>query len=174
MLTSAQMLHGFRPALVAAVLTILGCSASSWNGRVYRSGNVAFRVGEVPGSWHPMEASDGVLAFRDEATPASIAVTGRCGKDGDDVPLESLTAHLFLNFTERRVDSQTRFPLDGREALRTELWAKLDGVEKRFTVVVLKKDGCVYDFMHIAPPAAPEAGRLRFITFVEGFSTRVQ
>jgi len=147
------------------------CSGPGFNGKVYHSGDVTFRVGEVPGDWHPIETTDGVLAFRDDATPASIAVTGRCGKDGDDVPLESLTAHLFLQFTERRVESQSRFPLDGREALRTDLFAKLDGVEKRFTIVVLKKDGCVYDFMYVTPPTAQDSGRQRFIAFVEGFGT---
>jgi hypothetical protein len=38
-------------------------------------------------------------------------------------------------------------------------------------VVVLKKDGCVYDFVHIAPPGASEATRERFMAFVRGFST---
>ena len=61
--------------------------------------------------------------------------------------------------------------IDGREALHTEMSAKLDGVSKRFTVFVFKKNGCVYDFMHIAPPTAPAEGRREFVSFVQGFST---
>jgi hypothetical protein len=46
--------------------------------------------------------------------------------------------------------------------------AKLDGVEKHFQVVVLKKDGCVYDFLQIANgPQDTE----RFLHFVRGFSS---
>ena len=61
-----------------------------------------------------------------------------------------------------------RFPLDGREALETQMVAKLDGVEKYFHVVVLKKDGCVYDFLQIAgKPQDPE----QFRYFVRGFAS---
>lgn len=174
MLTSAPMSARGKLAplaLIAMALGAQGCGSAGFDGQVYRGDQVEFRVGKVPEAWHRIDAPGGVLAFRDEVTPASIAVSGRCGKDGDDVPLEALTAHLFLEFTDRRVEKQERIPFDGREALRTDLLAKLDGVEKRFTVFVLKKNGCVYDFMHIAPPNAPESGREHFVTFVEGFST---
>jgi hypothetical protein len=43
-------------------------------------------------------------------------------------------------------------PMDSREALRTHLYAKLDGVRRELLLYVLKKDGCVYDFSLVAPP----------------------
>lgn len=157
------------PTLVLA--GAFSCGAPSFDGRVFHGADVTFRVGPIPAGWERIDAGDSLLAFRDTRTPASVAVTGRCGKDGDDVPLESLTHHLFLEFTERRIESQSRLSLAGREALRTELFARLDGVEKRYTIFVLKKNGCVYDFMHIAPPDASPEGRQAFVAFVEGFST---
>jgi hypothetical protein len=159
------------PWLAAAVVCATGCGGSRFDGGVFENADLAFRTRPVPAEWRKIEAEGALLAFRDDATPASVVVNGRCGKDGDDVPLEALTHHLFLAFTDRVIESQTRVELDGREALRTELLAKLDGVEKRFTAVVLKKNGCVYDFVHVAPPAAPEGGRRSFLAFVEGFST---
>ena len=106
------------------------------------------------GQFHPAGESCGpghaLLAFRDDAQSATIGVNGRCGKDGDDVPLQALTHHLFLHFTDREVISQKTLTLDGRDAMRTEMLAELDGVPKRFTIYVLKKDGCVYDMLHIA------------------------
>ena len=45
--------------------------------------------------------------------------------------------------------------MDGREALRTVARAKLDGVPRELELVVLKKDGCVYDFALVAPPGRP-------------------
>ena len=125
----------------------------------------------MPSTWRRIDADGALLAYRDDATPASVVVNGRCGKDGDDVPLESLTHHLFLEFTDRTVESQAKLMLDGREALQTELLASLDGVPKRFTVFVLKKNACVYDFIHVTPPDAPPQGRRDFVAFVEGFST---
>ncbi len=157
--------------LVFAAATVLGCGGPALDGSVYRQGALSFRVGRIPSSWRPIEADGALLAFRDSSAEASIAVNGRCGKDGDDVPLEALTHHLFLEFTDRKLDEQSLIQLDGRDALHTELRAKLDGVERRFSVFVLKKNGCVYDFMYVAPPDAPAEGQRRFVAFVEGFST---
>ena len=131
---------------------------------------MAFRVGPVPEDWRPIEVEPSLLAFRDDSAGATIAVNGRCGEDGDDVPLRSLTQHLFLHFTERHVVSQRVVPMDDREALRTELVAKLDGVPMHFTVYVLKKDGCVYDLLHIADQSAA-AEPVRFDRFVQEFAT---
>lgn len=163
----------FRPAIAAAAALagLVGCGGGvAFDGHVYRNDELSFRIPRVPEDWHSIDAEGALLAFRDDRTPASVAVSGRCGKDGDDVPLEALTHHLFLQFTDRTVESQTRVQLDGREALHTEMTAKLDGVEKRFAVFVLKKNGCVYDFVHVAPISAGAEGRRQFVAFVEGFA----
>jgi hypothetical protein len=156
---------------VAALACTAACGGPTFDGHVFRGEDVAFRVPGVPRDWRRIEATGALLAFRDDTAAASIAVGGRCGRDADDVPLGALTHHLFLHFTERTVEGQIRTQLDGREALRTDLTARLDGVKRRFTVFVLKKNGCVYDFVHVAPPGAPADGRARFVAFVEGFST---
>lgn len=160
--------------LCAAVfgLVVVGCGGPQFDGRVYDDGDISFRLSSVPRAWRRIDADGALLAFRDDDTPASIVVNGRCGKDGDDVPLRSLTHHLFIHFTDRNVLSQERVELDGRAALETELVARLDGVQKHYTVVVLKKDGCVYDFVHISPPSRGDSSRERFRTLVRGFSTR--
>ena len=165
--------HRFWTALgQAAALAVLAtaCARPGFDGTTYRDSEVAFRVGPVPASWHRIEVSETRLAFRDDQAQALIAVGGRCDRDGDDVPLEALTHHLFLYFTNRHVEKQERVALDGREALRTELSAELDGVPRSFVIVVLKKDGCVYDFMLVTPPGALERTRQSFDDFVRGFS----
>jgi hypothetical protein len=154
---------------LAVVLAITGCGGPHFNGTVYDDGTLRFRTGPVPSAWHPIEADGTLLAFRDDGAPATIAVNGRCGVDGDDVPLPSLTQHLFLQFTERELKSQQELSLDGRAALRTELVGKLDGVPKHFLVYVLKKDGCVYDFWRISAPEAADS--TAFEGFVKGFAT---
>jgi len=154
--------------LSGALLTASGCSASHFDGQVYRAGDVAFRLEELPPTWRRIDVDDTSLAFRDDEHSATIAINGRCGKDAEDVPLRALTQHLFLQFTERRQGEQQLLTLDGREALATQLVAKLDGVEKHFQVVVMKKDGCVYDFLQIAnDPQQTEP----FLRFVRGFSS---
>jgi hypothetical protein len=160
---------GRTSTLLAACLTlIVACSAGHFDGHVFRKGDVAFRLAQVPPSWRVLEVSDTALAFRDDETTSTVAINGRCGKDAEDVPLRSLTQHLFLQFTERNTQEQGTFELDGREALFSRLDAKLDGVRKYFQVVVLKKDGCVYDFMQIANQPQPKEP---FVEFVSGFSS---
>jgi len=166
-------LRGFVVALACVAgqtcLMLSGCASSGFDGAVYHDDDVRFRVGPVPNAWRRLEVNDARLAFRDDSANATVAVNGRCGVDGDDVPLASLTQHLFLQFTDRTQLSQNVVSLDGREALRTEISAALDGVKKRYLVYVLKKNGCVYDFMYIAADSAP-GSRAEFERFVQGFA----
>ena len=147
------------------------CSSASLHGDVYRGDGLAFRVGEIPASWSRLSVSHARIAFRDDAKEASVLVNARCGKDGDDVPLLVLTTHLFMSFTERATIHQAVVPMDGREAMHTILSAKLDGVPKSFDAFVLKKDGCVYDFVCVSAPATFEENRAPFERFVAGFRT---
>lgn len=150
---------------------LANCGGTHFDGQVYEADSLAFRLNGVPTHWRRIQVDGTLLAFRDDSAQATIMVNGRCGKDGDDVPLESLTHHLFLHFTDRSITKQERLDLDGRAALHTSLTAELDGVEKRYSVYVLKKNGCVYDFVQVSDPAAPEASENGFGRFVRGFST---
>jgi hypothetical protein len=152
------------------LLLIAGCSGPSFRAGVYRGDGIAFRLGELPSSFERLDAGDTLLAFRDDAAGSTVLVNGRCGSDSD-VPLSALTGHLFMTFTERQVALQQIVPMDGREAMHTVMRAKLDGVPKAFDVFVLKKDGCVYDFVNISIPSRFETNRAPFERFIFGFHT---
>jgi len=147
------------------------CSATAFDGSLYRGEGFAFQIPPIPTEWSRLDASEAALAFRDEANHGTVMLHGRCGLDGDDAPLVSLTQHLFLQFTEREIRTQEVVPFDGREAMHTVLDAKLDGVAMSYDVWVLKKDGCVYDLLYLAPSASFAAGRDTFAVLVRGFAT---
>jgi hypothetical protein len=153
------------------LLAIVACSGSALRGDVYRGDGLAFRLGQVPPTWKRLEVKNVRLAFRDDANESTVLVNARCGTDGDDVPLQALTQHLFMMFTERETIEQQVVPMDGREAMHTVLRAKLDGVPKMFDAYVLKKDACVYDFVVISTPDKFDSNRQVFETFVSGFHT---
>ena len=104
-------------ALVLLALATWHCAGPHFDGKVFRRDDVSFRLEHVPPHWRQIEITDTALAFRDDERDTTVAINGRCGKDAEDVPLQSLTQHLFLQFTERRLEGQEAFPLDGREAL---------------------------------------------------------
>jgi hypothetical protein len=165
------MRRPLRPVLLAAVLLgVAGCSAGL-QGDTFRGEGFAFRIGSLPEGWRRVEISHAALAFRDDRDGGSIVLNGRCGVDGEDIPLESLTQHLFLRFTEREIVEQKVFPFDRREAMRTVVTAKLDGVPMKFVVWVLKKDGCVYDLAFMAPPPRFARGAEEFERFARSFAT---
>lgn len=149
---------------------VSACAESGLSGNVFRQADVAFRVGPIPDHWQQLEQDmKGELpsfAFRDRQHGVTIGAAGRCHKDGDDVPLRSLTQHLYIGFTDRQFHHEEEFRLDDRAALRTEMSARLDGVQKYLVFVVLKKDGCVYDLWRIADQPTDTA---EFDSFVSGF-----
>lgn len=158
-------------ASLALVLLAPACggAARSFDGEVYRAGPVAFRIGPVPSSWRAIDVTDAALAYRDDAHRASILVNARCKKPDDVTPLVALTNHLVMGSTERDVTVQETEPFDGREALRTRLRAKWDGVTMAHEIFVLKRDGCVYDFVYTGAPEAFEAGVSAFEGYVRSF-----
>ena len=148
---------------------VLSCGAA-FDGHTYRGNGYSFSVPPTPAPWRSLGVSDAALAFDDTSSGATIGVNGRCDRDGEDVPLKSLTQHLFINFTERDIHTETVVPFDGREALRSDVTAKLDGVPRRFVVWVMKKDKCVFDLMYMAPTDRFQAGIGAFDTWVKGFT----
>ncbi len=142
------------PLVLLLTLTPAGCGGPALSDGVYREEGTRFRIGTLPPDFARLGVDGVDLAYRDDRAQATIAINARCGKDADDVPLTALTHHLFLHFTDISMLDQREFTMDGRAALRTEAIAKLDGVAQHFVVVVLKKNGCVYDFMLITPPGS--------------------
>jgi hypothetical protein len=158
-----------RPANAVAALALLVTScASPFDGRVYRGDGYTFQVAPTPPEWRPLDVTGAALAFEESDAGGQILVNARCDKDGDDVSLRSLTQHLFLRFTEREIVSEELVPFDGREVLRTEVTAKLDGVPRRFVVWVMKKDRCVYDLLYVG--ASDPSAAARFDAWARQFS----
>lgn len=159
-----------RALCVVALVALAACGAAArFEGDTYRDEAVAFRVARVPGEWRPIKVTEAKLAFRDENRQGSVLVTARCGVASDDVPLASLTQQLVMGTTEREYLKEELVPFDGREAMHTVLRAKLDGVPMSYDVYVMKKDGCVYDLVYVAPPDHFDGAA--FEQFATGFRT---
>jgi hypothetical protein len=169
-----------RAAIVVSAGSIawLGCGGPQWQGQWYQHGDVGFFVGVLNPSWR-REAPDAhdsagpgmaPLVWAHHASGALIQVRASC-EDALDIPLRALTRHLLIGFTDVTAITEQLRPLDGREALRSKVHAKLDGVPRELVLYVIKKNGCVYDFALIARPQGSAVHEPEFDRFVSGFST---
>ena len=149
--------------------TLGGCAAP-FDGRVYHGEGFSFTVSQSPAEWQPIQVTGAALAYEERDFGGQILVNGRCDRDADDAPLRSLTQHLFMRFTAREITSEETVPFDGREAMRTAVTAKLDGVSRQFLVWVLKKDRCVYDLLYVGSPESFDRGAARFDAWAREFS----
>jgi len=159
------------PRWAFALVPLVGCSPA-FDGRVYHGEGYTLNVPAVPREWSELHVTETALAWEDRRSGATIAANGRCDRDGEDVPLQSLTQHLFFQFTERDIHSQDVVAFDGREAMRTDVTAKLDGVPRRLVTWVMKKDKCVFDLFYLARPDRFDEGVGTFDTWVKGLSAR--
>lgn len=154
--------------LLAPFFLACGASGPSFEGGVFRAPAVAFHVGEVPSDWRRVNVDDSALGFRD-GRGSSILVSGRCDLKADDVPLVALTNQLIIGTTDREVVKEEVIPFDRREARHTILRAKLDGVPLVWDLYVMKKNGCVYDMVYVAPPDRFDEGSAAFEKFATQF-----
>jgi len=124
----------------------------TFDGQVYSDGEASYSLGEPGSGWGRLSVEDdNDLAWSHDGLAAVIQINASCDPDLD-IPLEALTNHLLIGFTDREVREEELVPMISRQALRTHVRARLDGVPRELLLVVLKKDGCVYDFALVAPP----------------------
>ncbi len=126
----------------------------------------------VPKTWRRLAIDDAMLAFQPPEERQLVLVNGRCGLANDDVPLVSLTQQLLMGTTNRSTLSEQRIPFDGREALRSFVVAKLDGVPRFYDILTMKKNGCVVDFVRTGPPGDEHNGQETFDAVIASFHLR--
>lgn len=161
-----------RTRLVALLIGLAG-SAGCAHGDVFEDdvlhkGDLRVEVGPMPPSWKRVAVDGADVAFRDDERAGSTLLDVRCNPGDDKAPLASLTQHLIMGTTERAFETEDVIPFDRREALHTILRAKLDGVPMQYDIYVMKKDGCVFDLVYVAPPDRFAEGAADFERFAQG------
>jgi hypothetical protein len=165
-----------RPRLAALLAVMAGAAAcahatSALEDDVLHKGELRVQLGPVPQTWRRVDLAGADLAFRDDERSGSALFDVRCGERDDNAPLTALTGHLIMGTTERAFETEEVVPFDRREAQHTVLRAKLDGVPMRYDIYVMKKNGCVFDLVYVAPPEHFADGAADFERFARGVHT---
>ena len=136
---------------VLVALPLACAHQGAFSGGFFVKGDVRYYVGGIPPGWRFKNFKDNDIAYVSDDSPHIISMNA--SPEGyEDAPLDVLSRHLVMGFTERKLLRQEQRMLDEREALVSHYFVKMDGVPVELMLVVMKKDKSVYDFWYISPP----------------------
>jgi hypothetical protein len=166
-------MHG---RLVVAAALAAGCAAKlppgHWDASARRlcAGHVCYVVGPLDGNWRMVHLQSAGAGWFNNVAGAIIESNATCRDDAEAAPLKALTRELLVGYTERQFLDEQLVRMQAREALRTQLIARLDGVPMRLEIYVLRRNGCVFDLAYAAPPRSFAVAEPDFARFVAGFA----
>lgn len=109
-----------------------------------KKGAAQFGLTKIPAGWIQKSFRGANLYFAHATKNAAIFFTTQCEQISDS-PLEALASQMLVGFTDITITRQEYVTIAEREALLTELTAKVDGVQVFLKNMVLKKNRCVFD-----------------------------
>jgi hypothetical protein len=138
--------------------------------RSYAGSTKFYRVGLLPEGWERIETRARTISFYSADLGASISTDAYCGRSVDDRSLASLGGDLITALEGRKVADEREFMLADRGALRQLVTGTVDGVPTDVDLVVVRKDGCVFDFYLVTQGGAPAGAVAAFEAFFGGFA----
>lgn len=139
----------------------------------------SYDVIRPPSPWHKLAVGDDAnatdsmkadVAYENPDTGSIISLNSICRKYNKN-SLETLTDNLVRGVGERKVVSQKEIDLAGVKALDTVFRGVVDGVPLQLRTVVLIKNECTYDFIHVTIPSREPANARAFDDFLASFHT---
>jgi hypothetical protein len=162
----------------AVVVLVLGAGCRGWRGDTYYAHRfpkkradkeATYRVGDPGEGWRALRKVDDVqVAWVHDDLHAAIEVHAQCDDQGDS-SLDQYTDHLRIDWTHWEVRKESQEVFLDRAALRTVVDARLDGVPMTMELLVVKKDGCLFDLRFMSRPESYETGRGAFVAVEKGF-----
>jgi hypothetical protein len=159
--------------VVAVGLLLGGCRSVSLHDGVVNTPDTRYRIGPIPAAWHQVNLKESDFSWVTSPPDYAFWVNSTC-KQYDDIPLVALNRQLLIGFTDVQKVEQGTETLDGREALVSHYRASIDGIARELALVVVKKDGCIYDFAYVAPVDAYSARLAEFQALYRGLATEAQ
>lgn len=122
-------------------------------------------VGDDPNAVDSMKAD---RAYENPETGAIISVNSICRKYNKS-SLEALTDNLVRGVGDRKLMRREEITVDGEPALDSSFEGVVDGVFLNLRTVVLIKNDCTYDFIHVSIPKREKGGGRAFDDFLASF-----
>jgi len=154
------------------LLLLSACAAVPRGDGLYRDPRDRFTVQRPPARWQPVSVEGAALAFRSPELAAAIGLRVDCGSP-EAGPLPAVARHLFFGLSQAEIEAREPMVLSGASGMRTHVRARLDDRPVEVDGVTIRHQGCLYDFMYVAPPDRFEGGRADFDAFVQSWTPRM-
>jgi hypothetical protein len=136
-----------------------------------------YKVNAPPSPWHRLAVGDDPnaldsmkadVAYEHPETGAIISLNSICRKYSN-ASLETLTDNLVRGVGDRKMTLRREILLDGEKALESTFEGVVDGVFLNLRTVVLTKNDCTYDFIHVSIPKREPGNSHAFQDFLASF-----
>ena len=122
-------------------------------------------TGDDPNAVDSMKAD---IAYENPDTGAIISLNSICRKYAKS-SLETLTDNLVRGVGDRKMTARKEITLDGETALDSTFDGVVDGVFLQLRTVVMTKNDCTYDFIHVSIPKREPGNSHAFDDFLASF-----
>ncbi|HVJ64818.1 MAG TPA: hypothetical protein VM901_06155 [Bdellovibrionota bacterium] len=127
-----------------------------------------YTLAKLPSHWKKEElGAEADAVFYSATTKSLISVNSVCDRYTDS-RLETLTQDLLSPMKAVKVVHQEDLKISDRRALFTRAEGQIDGVSVQMSVIVLRKNRCLFDFS-LFGTGITDAERREFMSFVQGF-----
>ncbi len=135
-----------------ALFIMLMTSCTSHRNGLVKKNFTQFGI-KAPEKWLEKSFRGADLFYEHHSQQATIFVNAECEKYSDS-PLDVLTSQLLVGLSDIKFIKQEKKNIADREAIISEISAKVDGVERFIKTMVLRKNRCVYDAVFNSSPAS--------------------
>jgi len=115
------------------------------------------------------ETTGSEASWKSSASGNIITYLSEC-VDGYDPSLEALWHEVTQGLRDLKVEFSRDMEFQNRRALTHRFTAEVDGVESMIEILILKKNGCIYNFSYIATPKSFKLEYPQFKSFLSGIN----
>ncbi|MFQ5848757.1 MAG: hypothetical protein ACE5IQ_13935 [Candidatus Methylomirabilales bacterium] len=168
MIRSCRGLGAAVGGIVLVCMLLSGCAAGRTLDGHYVDEGKSFRVRLPRGGWQIIESPGADLALQDTRSQARMAVSAGCPAR-ETGSLSALVRHLFFGLRHVKQVRQEPILLDGVAGLETVIRGQWEGAPIQVRSVVIRRKGCLYDLLFVAPPETFGAHSADFDALLEGW-----
>lgn len=168
MIRRRPRLNGAVSAAVCLCVLMSSCATGRALEGLYRDEAKHFQVRLPQDGWRVTETRGTDLVLRDTRSAARMAVAARCPAQ-ETGPLPALVRHLHFGLRQVERLRQEEVVLDGAAGLDTIVTGSWEGASVQIRSVVIRRNGCLYDLLYVAPPDTFEVRSADFDAFLKSW-----